>query len=320
MKHPAWKLAVSLALILQTVRLLHAQGLLDKKSTVTVVIPASVLKPDGLKSGWNVVHPIYAVEIVRAPSGQPIPKDKPDWRTSGFPMLRMVNFEKMEQKDGVTVVEYRSPETRGRGIVAGVVVKFKMAAGQNPEEMVRSFIIGGEPGSPQVQAYLAECYQLIASRVFAGTLASVADRDRLALVGLAHVTAKGVGLSAESYKDNTYFAVDLADDGNVYNDLKLNEGQRVSQITNERLLSVIKAFAAPLRTSASIYGVKLHALVVHEDFLRKGDTRSTDDISLYAPAELIRKFADADITSQEFIDGCVVIVNGNRVKVVLALT
>src|SRR5476649_202495 len=104
--------------------------------------------------------------------------------------------------------------------------------------MLRPFVIGAEPTSPQVQAYLAETYRLIASRVFTGTLASVAERDRLALVGLAHVTAKGVGLSAESYKDNTYFAVDLADDGNVYNDLKLNEGQRVSQITNERLLSV----------------------------------------------------------------------------------
>jgi hypothetical protein len=40
---------------------------------------------------------------------------------------------------------------------------------------------------------------------------------------------------------------------------------------------------------------------------------------VYAPATLIQKFTDADITNQEFIDGCTVIVGGNRVKVDLSL-
>jgi hypothetical protein len=41
-------------------------------------------------------------------------------------------------------------------------------------------------------------------------------------------------------------------------------------------------------------------------------------LQVYAPSEQIRKFAEADITNQQFIDNCVVIADGNRIQVPLA--
>jgi hypothetical protein len=292
MKRVACTLVASLGMLLYASAPLQTQGMvLNKKFAVTVMLPASVLTREGTKAGLTRA-PIYGVEIVQFPDGHPIPKDKPDWRTSGFPMLVEMKLEKLETKDGLTGVEYRSLPRRDP--LNGLVIKFRMARGLNAEEMLRPFLIGFAPVSNEVQTHLSETYRLIASRVFTGPLASVAGPEQLALVKLAHVTAKGIGLTAESYKDNTYLAVDLEDDGNVYNTLKLNEGQRLSKVINERLLSLVKAFAVPLKTSSLIYGVKLHTVIRHEDFLNKSGTDADkDDVSIYAPAELIRKFADA---------------------------
>ena len=41
-------------------------------------------------------------------------------------------------------------------------------------------------------------------------------------------------------------------------------------------------------------------------------------VKIYAPSDMIRKFAAQDITSQQFIDGCFVILDGNRISVPLA--
>jgi hypothetical protein len=85
MKRVACTLVASLGMLLYASAPVQTQGMvLNKKFAVTVMLPASVLTREGTKAGLTRA-PIYGVEIVQFPDGHPIPKDKPDWRTSGFP-------------------------------------------------------------------------------------------------------------------------------------------------------------------------------------------------------------------------------------------
>jgi hypothetical protein len=63
--------------------------------------------------------------------------------------------------------------------------------------------------------------------------------------------------------------------------------------------------------------VKIDTEITHRDFLTpfNAEITESDKVSIYAPSELIVKFGNADITNQQFIDGCIVIVDGNRVQV-----
>ena len=89
---------------------------------------------------------------------------------------------------------------------------------------------------------------------------------------------------------------------------------------NENLLKTLKAFAEPVKDVTSLYGLKLEFVIPHKSFLEESAAPATYAVQLYAPADLIGKFAAADITNQQFGDGCVVIVDDNRVQVSLTAT
>lgn len=72
----------------------------------------------------------------------------------------------------------------------------------------------------------------------------------------------------------------------------------------------LEGFAEPVQDVLQIYGLKFEYRIPHRSFL---DAGSADDVQKFrAPAELGKEFADAGITSQWFVDGCVVILNDSR--------
>ena len=293
-------------LVLGAIGIAPTQGILDRGGFVTIVVPRSALRTSTLVgNGLGLT-----IELVRGTKGQAIPRGDEDWQGNGFPDLEEMSFERTTKKNGVTEIEFRGDKTIRS-------VKFRMSSDVKPEEMLRPFVLRGRTSDAEARAYLTEVYGRIAARVFTGSLSSVAEGERLALVKLASASGRGYGIDSERYKDKMYLAVDLFSDDTVYNSLRLNESQRLSEAMTKSLLTVLKAFAAPLRASAAIDGVKLKTSIRYADAARPYQPEGQDELSVYALSELIRKFNDADMTSQEFIDGCVVILNGNRVKVVL---
>jgi hypothetical protein len=127
--------------------------------------------------------------------------------------------------------------------------------------------------------------------------------------------------------------IDLGSDINVYDDRQLNQGQRINHVMNDKLLTILRAFAEPVRKLTTIYGLKLDFGIPHKNFsedstgpdvldkrvfLEESEGPDVDKLEVYASAELIRHFAEADITSQQLLDGSVVIVNSNRIQVALS--
>ena len=221
-----------------------------------------------------------------------------------------LRVEKIDRRGDRTEVELRND-------LANVKLRFSREF-RDPQVAFRQVMAKGSPTEAEASAYRDEAYARIAGVLFRGPLQDVLPEAQQRLLLFAHMTASGTGISHERFRDEDYLAIDLGTDDNVYNTLQLNQSQRVARIMNDRLLNVLKAFADPVREVDAIHGVKLDLRIPHRSFLDEDVPPDVDEMRVYAASDDIRAFADFEITNQEFIDRCFVIINENRVQVLLA--
>lgn len=274
---------------------------LAKGRSVALKIPPAVLKYDGFST-------MRAATIMAADISEPVPgalaveKDL-DWATAGFPSPYQFKIEKVTTRREFTEIEIRAT-------TLWVKLRFD-ASVKNVAAAFDAVVV------PDAEQYAPVAYRGLAAKFFTGPLQAVPEEKQLDLVRYAHVEASGIRINSQSYKDNLYLVVNLGRDTSIYNDLKFSQATLVAHLLNERLLKALKAFAGPVKDVTSLYGLKLEFEIPHQSFLDKGAVAHYR-LQLFAPAEQIRKFADADITNQQFIDNCVVIVDDNRIQVSLS--
>jgi|GEM_PF-1976037 hypothetical protein len=239
---------------------------------------------------------------------------EPDWRLIGFPPMlkyKVKGFKTQAMSKGM-------PYGPGEAEFENEIINIKVSFPKGKMAELFPLVFATED---EVKPYRADTYKLLAAKFFDGTpLASLSDAQKNALCTFANITAAGTTMGSVIYKEKLYLSVDLGRDTQVYNDLRLNQVQRAAHVLNERLFLVLKAFAIPVKDVKDLYGLKLEMAIPHKSFSDEYANPDLDKLEIYAPAELIQKFSDADITSQQFIDGCVVIVGGNRISVPLAIT
>jgi len=233
-----------------------------------------------------------------------------DWRLSGFPPMTELKVKKVNVvgKYGLAEIELSA------GDRLSVKFAFEMGKGDQlfPEVLATK---------DEVDTYRTETYKLLAAKFFEGTpLAGISEEKKIMLCHFANVTANGKKVSTTLYKEKLYLLVDIGRDTSVYNEIRMNQIQRVAHVFNERLLTVLKGFTIPTGDDLNLFGLKLEFQIPHKNFMHEADEATYDKLEIYAPVDLIQKFAQAYITSQQFIDGCVVIVDGNRISVPLATT
>jgi hypothetical protein len=241
------------------------------------------------------------------------PLGHPGWKLEGFPRLIQITYSKTSTKKDLQEIEYRTTPTKPPSV--GFVIKFRLPKSADAQKWISRFVLIGPPSSPAAMDYRQTAMRNFADSIFTEELSALSMDARLRLLELANGTAKGIGIRREVYKGNPYLSVAL-EDGPRYNTIQLNEPKRVAREVSERLLGVMKAFGASLPDIPEIRGVAVHTKTTHDNFVNHSEA-GIDDIHIYAPAETIAKFAANDITSQQFIDSCVVIVNDNRVQVSL---
>jgi len=261
------------------------------------------------KTTWGGM--IFTARVEPSNGGVAINGDA-NWRLAGFPPMLQYKVKKFKTQAMLANMPHGPADIELEGTI--INIKLSFPKGKSVELFPLIFATEAE-----IEAYRADTYKLLAAKFFDGTpFAKLSDDRKHALCAFANVTAAGTRMGSVTYKENLYLLVDLGKDSSIYNDLRFNQAQRIARVLNDRLLAVLKAFAMPVKDTKDIYGVKLEMEIPHKDFLKEYATPNLDKLEIYAPAELVQKFADADITSQQFIDGCVVIVNSNRISVPLA--
>lgn len=281
------------------------RALLVKGRIVNLKVPLSVLAEEG-RSGWDNT-PIYAAHIVIS-DGRFTVQGVEDWQSKGFPSLIDFKIEKIGKKNGANEVELRSTT---------LWVKLRFRQEQDLAAAFGAVAVNGPFDSPEAREYREQAYARLAKFFFTGPLAEIPSEKQQLLVRFAHVTASGTTIRSQSYKGNLYLVVDLGRDTTVYNDLKFNQSTLIAHVLNEGLLTVLKDFADPVQDVAVVKGLKIEAEIPHVDFV-SGQTAKTYKLELYAPVDQIKRFSQADITNQQFIDDCIVIVDGNRIQVSLS--
>jgi hypothetical protein len=244
---------------------------------------------------------IFAAEIRGSGSAVSV-SGKSAWQVAGFPSSEIFNVEKISTKKGFTEVELRARFVwlKLRFFDADLNGAFAAVTNSNPVD------------------YLAESYSLLSREFFSGPLSTLSSDQQLGLIRYAHVDAEGAAIRSEVYKDNLYMVVDLGSDSSVYNDLKFTQASLIAHVLNEDLLKKLKGFASILKGAQGVFGVKLEYGISHKSFLDEAAKASEYKLQLYAPVSEITKFADADVTNQQFVDSCVVIVDGSRIQVPLS--
>ena len=264
----------------------------------TLMVPWSVLYEDGRClncAGWK---------------GDPIPilgaKITPQTTWTGeFPTLIELRFEKVQTKRNHVVAELRN-----QGIV--IKLRFYTDRASVQAEFDRAVSAGGKQRA-DTQSRLAKIYTQMAPGVFHGPLSLVPPDLQLGLLEYARQSLGGAELGHVRFRRGDYLVVDLGRDPNVYNTLQLNQSQRVARILNERLLTSLKDASAAL-DGTGLAGIRLDLVIPHRSFLNDPPA-DEDTLMLYALTADAQAFADFEITNQQFIDACVIIVNENRIEV-----
>lgn len=244
--------------------------------------------------------------------------DRSDWETCCVPSL--IEFE----VDGIQLPKKDNPNTIvSLGEVTTSLVSLAFGPSiQNVEAALAQVVIQGPATGPAVIEYKAQSYARSSPKLFVGSLAAVGEDKKVQVLRFLAEFGRTGGPPekiADSYKEKSYFVLDLGSGSTVYNTIQMDESARVARTVNDRVLKVLKASLAPLADlgEIAVSGVRVDMKILSRNFANRGAEPSIDALQIYAPRELVRKFADADITSQQLMDGCVVLVNDNRVQVLL---
>jgi hypothetical protein len=282
--------------------------------------------PKGQKLVIKIPHNLWVRDKLDAASGQPIYIVEIDsafmsarkWETGNIPSLREFVVEKSEEcgrmrydckLKGYRQVELRSP---------AVWVKLRFAPDvTDVNSSFREVISLGTVGEFEESDYFkTKVFGAASTRIFSGPLAALPDDTKLRLFKDSLNTG-AEDLTSETFKGKLYLVVNMGQGDDVYNSTRLNQSARTAKVVNEKLLNLLKKFGTSLPAQGELFGLKLMEAIPFKDFVR-GGAAQYDKLQIYAPSESIRKFSDADITNQQFIDGCTVLVDDNRVQVNLS--
>jgi len=272
---------------------------LAKGSTVVAKIPTGLWETPRRSVSLAFGKRIYVVDVDEVLAAS-------DWQASGFPYCGEFTLAKVSKKSAYSEVELQNSD---------IYLKLRFRKGDNLDREFQKVVVPGYWSRYESsEDFRANVFTVQAAKIFTGPLAQLTDSLKLSLL---RMVCDGQGtLATEPYKGKSYLAVSLADDGNIYNSLRLNQSAGAARVINDRLLQQAKLFGK-VAGLAGVDGVKFSLRISYENLVTKSDLH-TDKLELYIPLDLTTKFANADITSQQLVDGSIVLVNDNRIQVPLA--
>jgi hypothetical protein len=300
-------LAVSVGLIGSAVM---ADAQPRRSQHVVVRLPTAILSYEGVLTSGGAIYAVDAEKV----DGTLFIGQSAEWAYAGFPSMLHMRVHKEARRKDFTEIEFRRIDPKATSIGA---IKVRVKHGTPIGEVYEAVCQSGDPSDDSARAYLSETLRRISDATFTGPLAGLSEDQRATILLYAQVTAGGIAISSETFRGQTYVAVDLGTDSSTYNDLRFTQSSLVAHLFNERLLRLLKGFAGTVRGVDGLYGLKLALKIPHRDFSTTGRA-ATYDLEVYSPVDAITAFDEAEITNQKLIDESVVILDTNRIEVPLS--
>jgi hypothetical protein len=276
---------------------------MPKGGMVVTTIPRVFWRLDEYDSASSSGRPIYFVSVEDV-------LDQPGWRRRGDPYCGDFTLTKITEYKPLGKLRYTVVELRN----AALYLNLRFPPGADIKTDFQKVVNPGDWQSFQRSKDFHDDVFVPEERgIFAGQLSGLPEPIKLSLFVMA-CSCRG-NLGTTTFKGNAYLAVALDDDGVVYDSIHLNQSARIAKVIQDRLLDGIRAFQDVANLGA-IDGLEFTVRIYFKNFTSE-NPRASDSLEIYVPLALASKFANQEITSQELMDGSVVILNGNRVQVSL---
>lgn len=299
MQKPIARLLLALIALVAAVT---ASAPVQKGKKVVLRVPVSALKAESYSLMRNKY--IYGGEVTVGANGLVV-RGEENWLGAGIPLRDVYKIQKVDkEKDGSTVVELWDANDV-------IKLRFKDAAAlARFNELVIS-----EGDTAAIDAHMEAAQTAVATRFFVSK-GVPAESARKIVAALDPERVSTIEMTQR--KEQDYFTMQLLWDRSYYNNLKVNQPQRVARDIVERILPVVKALGPGLRgAKEGLAGIALKMNILHRNAVTNGD-EGRDEVTMYIPSDLAAQFADADISAQKLVDGSVVLVNDNRFDVTLS--
>ena len=240
-------------------------------------------------SDWANVHKIYGLDT-QARGWEVIPE--------ALPRVFELRFEKRKKPE----IEFRVP---------GIWIKLRF---RDQADMVKRLAQYAVPSwvEEDVEDQVNAALDSAAAVAFTGT---EVPRDSWRDLARYAQDLGGERLQPpESFRGGEYLAVRLGNWESVYNTRQINQAQRLALVVGE-LMNRVKGAGA--LASAGLAGLRLDVGIPYRDFVDSSD-HGLDAVAWYIDSASIPALRDFEITSQEFVNSSVIVVNGTRVEVDLS--
>jgi hypothetical protein len=276
-----------------------------KGSFVVLKIPAKRVGFEKVGFWSGVAN--YGTVIEQASNGGLLVGGLAEWRTAGWPLMRQLTLEKVSRNSRFVEVELRDPLFN---------IKLRFDAGvKDINAAFREVAFVGLPSEFEASDYYKqEVIGKVLPQIYSGRLAGIPDAAKLKL--LKDVNYIDTAIRAEKYKGDTYLVVNAGGDVQMYNTIQMNQSARIAHAVNERVLRYIKYAAKAIKYYPEVDGIKVELYLPFKNFVTEDYMPPHYDfIELYAPMDVIRQFAEDELTNQEFVEEAVLLVNGNRTRI-----
>lgn len=303
------KVFLVLFILLGTLRAFGAQGAkawplaAPSGSRIVLKIPRKAIGYEKI-SVWSGAA-TFGVVIEQAADGALTINGETHWRHAGWPLMMEIELVKTESKRQYTEVELR-----------GVDFLIKLRFGPTVKDVSKAFeavsFKGGVDEFEASEYYRDEVIGKVLPKIFPGKLRDISQTAKLKLLRELNYFDHVIG--EEQREGGAWLVLKGGIDFEVYNTLHFSQSQRVADALNRKLLGVIKRAGQLIRFHPEIAGIRVQLGIPYRNFVTDLIT-SYDALEFYAPMELIRAFSAHEITAQELVDECVLMVNGNRTRI-----
>lgn len=283
----------------------HGQAVLldvPKGSRVILKIPGKIIGFE--KVGFWGGSLNYGTVIEQSATSGLIVGGLTQWKTVGWVLMRQLTLEKVSRNNRFTEVELRDP-----------LFKVKLRFDTTVKDLNAAFrevaFIGLLSEFEASDYYQQEVVRKVLPLIFTGTLASIPTKAKLRLV--SEVKYIDSAIRTEKYKGHTYLVLNAGGDVQIYNTIQMDQSARISHALNQRVLSYMKRVAKIINFHSEVDGIKVEVDLPYKNFVTEYyNEPNYDHLELFAPMDIIRQFAEDELTNQEFVEEAVLLVNGNR--------
>lgn len=278
---------------------------IPKGNFVVLKIPSKLIGFERVSTWSGNIN--YGTIIEQSQNGGFLVGGLNNWKLQGWTLMRQLTIEKVSREKNYTLVELRDPlfniKLRFDNTVKDLNAAFREVA-----------FVGLLSEFEASDYYKNEVVGKILPQIYSGSLAAIPTTRKLDL--LKQLKYIDSAIKTEKYKGDTYLSVNVGGDTEIYNTIRVDQNHRIGNSLNQRVLSYFKRIARIIKFSPDVDGIKISILIPYKNFVAETYLEpSSDRIEIYASMDVIRQFADDELTNQEFVEESILLVNGNRMRI-----